>query len=46
MSELQLVIKNESDQIPNEKLIEFCDPIASRYQQCLNPNGYQFENKH
>lgn len=29
----------------NEMTLDVCDPVASRYQQCLDQNGHQVENR-
>lgn len=43
---LRVAIERECAQIPNEMLLDVCGSIASLYQQCLDHNGHQFENRH
>ena len=45
IDELQVAIERECAQIPNEMILDVCDSVASRCQQCLDQNGHPFENR-
>ena len=45
IDELQVAIERECAQIPNEMILDVCDSVASRCQQCLDQNGHLFENR-
>ena len=40
IDELQVAIERECAQIPNEIILDVCDSVASRCQQCLDQNGH------
>ena len=44
IAELRDAIEQECTQIPNEVFLAVINSITFRSQQCLDKNGYQFEN--
>ena len=40
IDELQVAIEREFAQIPNDMILDVCDSVASRCQQCLDQNGH------
>ena len=43
IDQLKAEIDRKYNEIPKEMTRHVCDSIASRYQQSLDKNGYQFE---
>ena len=44
IDELKVAIDNECSRLPIEMIHKVFNSISSRYQQCLNNNGHQFEH--
>ena len=44
IAEMTVAIEEECAQIPEEMLLDACRSISSRYEECIDQKGNQFEH--